>query len=272
MSADKDRNHSSDEPVEGDVSGHDRISDSESAERTCSSCLAPVKGKFCHECGQKHRNHPPRFFSFLGESIGTLFEADGPVPRTVSALLLHPGELSRAYYDGRLSQYVSPARVFIVSSAIYFLISNFLSTRSILFLHLDNVETADQIRGLLETGIILLQPVFGAILALVRIGSRQPYLAHLVCAIHVQSVFFLVFSLVFVLNATIIQWVGLGEYSQSIIYGTQLVCIFYLGAELKRAYAIPWWRAVIDTMIVLVLYILSYATIIKLQLYFNKAG
>jgi hypothetical protein len=52
-------------------------------------------------------------------------------PRTVAALLLHPGRLTNEYIRGRIVRYVAPFRLYLVSSVVFFLMISFISMRAL---------------------------------------------------------------------------------------------------------------------------------------------
>jgi hypothetical protein len=90
---------------------------------TCSNCGAPLGGKYCSECGQRHHEHAVHHFRhFIGEALEDLTHADSRLWRTLTALLFRPGLLTREFLDGRRIRYLPPVRLYLVVSLIFFVI------------------------------------------------------------------------------------------------------------------------------------------------------
>ena len=88
----------------------------------CSNCGTTLGGEFCHACGQKRFVESDRRLGhLLRQFVGSLTDLDGRVWRTVRALLFQPGLLSREYFDGRRTRWLSPVSLFLAVSVIYFL-------------------------------------------------------------------------------------------------------------------------------------------------------
>ena len=102
----------------------------------CQNCGSPLYGEHCYACGQPTKGLVRHFSSIVGDAIDTLFNLDGRFLRTLPALLLKPGFLSREYFDGHRVRYVSPVRLFVVLCIATFFAAK-LATPS---LSLDGVE------------------------------------------------------------------------------------------------------------------------------------
>jgi hypothetical protein len=90
------------------------------ADARCRNCGAPVSQAFCPQCGQETRLALPTAREFLKDAAGRYVSLDGRLWRTLAALLLHPGFLTREYLSGRRRRYVRPARLFLVLSIAMF--------------------------------------------------------------------------------------------------------------------------------------------------------
>ena len=90
---------------------------------TCLNCGAELAGRFCAHCGQ--RNVPPRptLRELIGDAYGELVGWDGKLVRTIVLLLRSPGALARAILDGHRASYISPVRLYLACSLLYFLVS-----------------------------------------------------------------------------------------------------------------------------------------------------
>ena len=86
----------------------------------CANCGAPAPEAFCPACGQGTRDRLPTFRQFMREATGRYIAYDGKFWKTLAALLLRPGFLTREYLAGRRRRYIGPARLFLVSSLLLF--------------------------------------------------------------------------------------------------------------------------------------------------------
>ena len=89
----------------------------------CENCGAPLTGKYCSACGQRHFDHPVHHFGhFVSEVLEDVTHADSRLWRTLIALLFRPGFLTREFLEGRRVRYLPPVRLYLVLSVLFFLI------------------------------------------------------------------------------------------------------------------------------------------------------
>ncbi len=82
--------------------------------RHCLNCGEPLRGDFCHRCGQQDKALKRFFPTLVLESLEGLFALDSRTWRTLWMLFSSPASLSREYLKGRRAHYLPPTRVFIV--------------------------------------------------------------------------------------------------------------------------------------------------------------
>ncbi len=101
------------------------MNDGHAQEVTCRNCDAnlplPVVN-FCPSCGQDTLNHPPTFWEFVHEFITHYVALEGKLWKTLWLLFLKPAELTREYRAGRKQRYISPLRLYITASFLFFLV------------------------------------------------------------------------------------------------------------------------------------------------------
>ncbi|MEO8508431.1 MAG: DUF3667 domain-containing protein [Betaproteobacteria bacterium] len=90
------------------------------ADTRCRNCSSPAPGAFCPQCGQETSVALPTARQFLKDAAGRYVALDGRLWRTLAALLLHPGRLTREYFSGRRRRYGRPARLFLLLSIAMF--------------------------------------------------------------------------------------------------------------------------------------------------------
>jgi hypothetical protein len=98
------------------------VNRSQSAQgRRCANCGTALAGAWCHACGQREIEPEARRMRVL---MGDLFEAltdlDGRFWRSLRALLLQPGRLSRDWLDGRRQGWMPPMALFLLAALLYF--------------------------------------------------------------------------------------------------------------------------------------------------------
>ena len=88
----------------------------------CPNCDTELHGNWCHLCGEKHLDREARGLRpLLGESFTAVTDLDGRLWRTLRALVLRPGFLSREYLAGRRRLWIGPASLFLLVNLVYFL-------------------------------------------------------------------------------------------------------------------------------------------------------
>lgn len=88
--------------------------------RNCHYTLATPRPAYCGHCGQETDLHPPSVREMFTEYLGHYVAFDGPLWRTLWALVFLPGHLTAAYFHGRRRRYVLPLRVYLSASFIFF--------------------------------------------------------------------------------------------------------------------------------------------------------
>lgn len=89
----------------------------------CLNCGEPLTGPFCSKCGQRAIPAYPTLRELVGDAWAELSGYDGRVVRTFRSLMRRPGALTLEVLEGHRARYVSPVRVYLVASVIYFLVS-----------------------------------------------------------------------------------------------------------------------------------------------------
>jgi hypothetical protein len=89
--------------------------------RNCHFTLATPRPAYCGHCGQETDLHPPSVREMVTEYLGHYVAFDGPLWRTLWALVFLPGHLTNAYFHGRRRRYVLPLRVYLSASFLFFI-------------------------------------------------------------------------------------------------------------------------------------------------------
>jgi uncharacterized protein DUF3667 len=94
----------------------------ERKERICLNCNTALYGRFCHVCGQENLEPKETVWHLVNHFFQDITHFDGKFFSTVKYLLTRPGFLSKEYMLGRRASYLNPIRMYVFTSAIFFVI------------------------------------------------------------------------------------------------------------------------------------------------------
>ena len=101
----------------------------ERKEKNCLNCGAEVQGRFCHVCGQENVMTHQNFWSLAKHFVFDIFHFDGKFFHTLGFLFIRPGFVARQYVDGKRMSYLDPIRMYLFTSAVFFLV--FFSVKTV---------------------------------------------------------------------------------------------------------------------------------------------
>jgi hypothetical protein len=202
----------------------------------CASCGAPTGAPYCATCGERRLHpHEHSLRHFFLDNLREILKLDGHLVRSLRALTLQPGRLTREYMAGRRVRFLRPVELFLMANLVYFVVQPFTNysgyntslvgqTRAQFYsepagierLVTRRVEARDVPFEVYEsrfdaksevyarTLLLLMVPMF-ALVALLLQGRRRPLVEHLVFATHyyawellvVGSLFLLLYSWAF---------------------------------------------------------------------------
>jgi hypothetical protein len=90
---------------------------------TCLNCDAELHGPFCSRCGQRVIPPYPSVRALAGDAWEEISGWDGRYMRTLRRLFGQPGGLTVDVLEGHRARYVSPVRLYLVASVLYFLVA-----------------------------------------------------------------------------------------------------------------------------------------------------
>lgn len=94
----------------------------ERKDKNCLNCGTTVHGRFCHFCGQENVVTRESFKNLVIHFFYDITHFDSKFFDTVKFLLFRPGFLSKEYMRGRRARYLNPIRMYVFTSAAFFLI------------------------------------------------------------------------------------------------------------------------------------------------------
>jgi hypothetical protein len=176
-------------------------------------------------CGQKGVSLKVGMHDFVHDAMHELSHVDGKVLLTLRLLVTKPGQLTKEFLAGRRARYISPVRLYLTCSLLFFTLAAILpgamkdlvkvgptKNGTVSGLHADTAFKRELERGLrrapqeseklraaimhnLPRAMFVLMPVF-ALLIWPFYRRQQPYyIPHLYYAIHIHAFAFLVWSI-----------------------------------------------------------------------------
>jgi uncharacterized protein DUF3667 len=241
---------------------------------TCANCGSPLAGPYCGSCGQKAAPPNPTIVGFLHELAHELLHVDGKIFRSLRLLVTAPGALTEEQFAGRRARYVSPIRLYLTFSVLYFAVAalspdiNFRITaggqpaRGFSLgppaeppqsnpdeLHRLGFESQQQLEAAANEAIVhwtpramfLLVPLFAAMVGVTVRRSGRNYPQQLYFALHVHAAWFLILAV-----GTTARFIPLHWRWLSVVVPIWMFVYFLLA--LRRAYAVgvpaALWRAI----------------------------
>jgi heme A synthase len=221
----------------------------------CANCGARLTGPHCAACGQFARPPNPTVRDFLQDIAGELFNYDGRVYQSVWLLFARPGFLSREAFADRRVRYVSPLRLYLLFSVLFFATLTFAPD----MIHVNYTYTPDageqldpavierkkdEIRAAVNVAtntwvpreMFLLMPAFAALVMLVRRKSGRTYPQHLYFAMHVHSVAFFAATIGALASIVAVPYLSAGLKTGALLF---VVAHFVLA--FRYAYDTSWF-------------------------------
>ncbi len=196
---------------------------SRAATDACVTCGTPTRGDYCTACGERRpHEHDLRLRSFLASGLSDLLDLDSRGYRSFRALLGRPGHLTAEYVAGRRTPWLTPFQIFIICNVVFFIGVGFVPMNALttsLGSQTNGQVYSEFARDVLRSRdvasypggfdgysaaygamteqyakslVLVLVPGFAAILALLLLLRREPFVKHLVFALHTVAVLLLI--------------------------------------------------------------------------------
>jgi hypothetical protein len=239
----------------------------------CPNCGRDLEGRFCAGCGQKVTALNPTAHDFLHDLTHELLHVDGKIFQSVRLLLTRPGFLTSEYFKGRRARYVSPIRLYLIFSVVYFAIAAAAPSSDKYGVQVKTTgnpeeavraigfESEEQLEAAVNAAIstwaprimFVLVPLFALLVNVVTRRSGRNYPQHLYFAFHVHAAAFALLALRAAMRlARPTGW--LVEIFQFVVMAWVVV---YTGLAFRRAYDGTAARAVLRTAVVGLLYLFA---------------
>lgn len=94
---------------------------------TCLNCGAALQGNFCVQCGQKADVGRITFTETFKNFLSYSFSLEGPLSNTIIHLIKNPGKVFREFIGGKRKAYYQPVQFYVLLTAIYLIVRALLN-------------------------------------------------------------------------------------------------------------------------------------------------
>ena len=94
----------------------------ERKEKICLNCNTELTGRFCPNCGQENIEPRETFWGLITHFFNDITHFDGKFFSSLKYLVIKPGFLPAEFMKGRRADYLNPIRMYVFTSAVFFLI------------------------------------------------------------------------------------------------------------------------------------------------------
>jgi hypothetical protein len=224
----------------------------------CPNCGAEGAAAYCPECGQRQRDPRRSIFVLAGELLEEM-ALTGRLPTTVRTLLTKPGKLTADWIEGHRAEYLSPVRLYIVASVVFFTVAFLLGLpfddqlpelpsfsadpESPLALARD--ATSGRLQTLLTLGVLALVPIVAVLLRILHLRRRFIMVDHLVFSLHLHAFTLLVLTVAYVPASFVTgEWSWLETVISTVAFALLLSPGVYIALALRRVYGDRGWRRI----------------------------
>lgn len=176
----------------------------------CPNCGAELHGRFCANCGQRVAPLRPTLHELLHEATHELSHVDGKILRTVGLLLFRPGQLTKEFFEGKRARSVTPIRLYLLASVLFFGIVALSPPRPMKVsvtkgtsarleraaerMNRDPTVLAHAMETAFPKAMFLLMPLFGLIVYAFYSRTERMYVPHFYFSVHVHAFAFVAFT------------------------------------------------------------------------------
>src|SRR5215510_13984766 len=89
----------------------------------CRNCGVELRGEFCFACGQRASSTHLGLHEIFHEVTHEFLHLDGKVVQTMKVLATAPGRLTRDLVEGRRARYITPLRLYLTTSVLFFVLT-----------------------------------------------------------------------------------------------------------------------------------------------------
>ena len=230
----------------------------------CPNCRAPLGTPFCAQCGQKAAPLDPSLRDLAHDVVHELAHVDGKIVQSVRLLLTRPGRLSRDHFEGRRARHVSPVRLYLIFSVLYFAVAAVTDVSAVRLTFKpgpgDDPQQAEGLRQLQHAAneavihwapraLFVLVPLFAGVVAVAARRSGRNYPLHLYFSLHVHAAWFFAGAVVVAARAANVPYLTRAIVGAATLYGA-----VYLVLAFRRAYDLRLSSALLRAVLLVGVY------------------
>lgn len=84
------------------------------------NCGTPLKGMYCHRCGQYALDIYQPMWKYIRQYFENMYQFDGKIWLTLRLLFTRPGYLTNEFNEGKINSYVHPFHLYMCISVVFF--------------------------------------------------------------------------------------------------------------------------------------------------------
>lgn len=222
----------------------------------CLNCGTPLRGPYCHRCGQEDRDPAPPLRVLLSDLLEAALDWDSRLLVTLRELLFRPGRPTAAYNAGRRASRASPLRLYVAVSVLFVAAATLAGEATIGEVPVSAGAGDAEVRNVwpwltrgMGWSMFLLVPAFAGLLKLLYLRSGRPYVHHLIFGVHFHAFAFLVLTPVLLLVV-----VSSGEWLVYLTGAAMLWITVWHVLALRRIHGEGWAKTIFKSLVVLWLY------------------
>lgn len=232
----------------------------------CLNCDAPLQGVWCHNCGQKASSADLTVHDVAHEAMHEFLHLDGKILQTLKLLVVKPGELTREFIAGRRARYISPLRLYLTFSVLFFTLAVIVPGARQAFIRTSSSRHAEErqlpanseaerkadelgeaVMHNIPRATFVLMPVFALLTWAFFHKQQRFYVPHLYYAVHFHAFIYLVMSVTVLCGAagTVGKTIGSALILVTFpyhfialwrVFGGSFVKLFFKGAAIGLIY------------------------------------
>lgn len=213
----------------------------------CLNCGAELAGRWCSQCGQKEVDPRPTVHELAHEALHELAHVDGKLIRTIRLLLTKPGQLTREFLEGKRARSVTPIRLYLICSLLFFGVVSVLPSRPLKMtvskgagakltnaaekVNKDPAILTHALETAFPKAMFILMPLFGLVVYAFYFRADRLYVPHFYFAVHYHAFAFVVLTVFELLAQIHVKYFGPIRF----LLLMSAFCA-YLGIALRRVY------------------------------------
>ena len=150
----------------------------------------------------------------LRQAIADITDLDSRLLKSIRALVLRPGFLTREFFDGRRQAYLSPVKLYVLFSVVYFIVFSFFPDKNLFSAEtiyytdftgtaersiedaiessrIDRQQLLKKYTSLVSYSVYAVALLFAVLFSLIFIRLKRYFAEHLIYSLHLVSLIFL---------------------------------------------------------------------------------